>query len=105
MTEADLMRLIQIEATILGHRLFRNNVGVARTDNGSVIRFGLCVGSSDLIGWTREGRFLAVEVKTTTGRVRPEQAQFVAAVTEAGGVAGIVRSVKEFRLLVRATLE
>jgi hypothetical protein len=90
--EADLMRLIQVRLSEAGHRVHRNNVGMARTEDGTTIRFGLGVGSSDLIGWTRTGKFLAVEVKTPTGRVTPEQAAFLGAVSLAGGIGVVMRS-------------
>lgn len=69
-----------------GARVFRNNVGLFRTDRGTKIRTGLCVGSSDLIGWTSDGRFLAVEVKQLGRSPTPEQAAFLAAVNKAGGI-------------------
>lgn len=56
---------------------------------------GLCVGSSDIIGITPDGRFLAVEVKTKTGRATAEQIRFIDAVRRKGGVAGIARSVDD----------
>ena len=46
------------------------------------------------------GRFLALEVKSPTGRVRPEQIAFIEMVTRLGGIAGVVRSVPEALALV-----
>ena len=92
-----------------GARLFRNNTGTAyqgqrvRTQNGFIItnprpvHFGLCKGSSDLIGWTPHviteadlGKtvaiFTAIEVKTKGVKVTPEQRNFIARVNEAGGI-------------------
>lgn len=61
--------------------------------NAHLVQFGLCKGSSDIIGIHRPtGRFLAVEVKTKTGRTSPEQLQFIEAVRAAGGIAGVARS-------------
>ena len=56
-----------------------------------LIKFGLAIGSSDIIGITPDGRFLAVEVKTDTGRATKEQLQFIESVRRAGGVSGIAR--------------
>ena len=67
---------------------------------------GLHVGSGDLIGWQSRviqpedvgktfAQFLSVEVKTPTGRVRPEQLHWQSVVNERGGVAIIVRSPEE----------
>ena len=82
-----------------GARLFRNHVGVAE-QRGQHVRHGLPKGSSDLIGWTADGRFLAIEVKRPGWRPTPAwrkspQAAFLAAVTRAGGVAFVARSVEE----------
>ena len=93
-----------------GMRLWRNNVGTAyrgvieRVPGGILIRrpqvihFGLCVGSSDLIGYTmRDGVavFTALEVKGRRGRLTDEQERFIAKVLADGGIAGVVRSVEE----------
>jgi hypothetical protein len=59
------------------------------------IRMGLCVGSSDLIGWTTvDGRavFTAIEVKAERGRVSAEQQNFIDQLRAAGGIAGVARS-------------
>lgn len=75
-------------------------------ENARPLRAGLCEGSSDLIGWQQVtitpdmvgqqvAIFAAVEVKTKTGRASKSQHNFVSRVKEAGGIAGIVRSVAE----------
>lgn len=58
-------------------------------------------GVSDLLGCLPSGRMLAIEVKTATGRLSPEQKAFIAAVNLAGGYAFMARSVED----VRAALE
>lgn len=102
MRESSIMQRVQLEASRLGYRLFRNNVGQLLDARGVPVRYGLCPGSSDLIGW-RElvimpamvgqtvAQFVAVEVKTTTGKATPQQMQFLESVTRAGGVAVIAR--------------
>jgi len=116
MTEADIMRRLMKLATNLGARLFRNNsaqawVGEVRKNrDGSItlrnprpLHAGLCVGSSDCIGFTpititqdmvgdRLAVFTAVEVKTATGRPTQEQKDFLAMVQRFGGYAGIARN-------------
>lgn len=53
-------------------------------------------GYSDLTGYRRsEGRFVAIEVKTASGRPTEEQLNFIEQVRKAGGCAGIARSVDE----------
>jgi len=100
-TEADLMRACQLEATRLGARLMRNNVGVLRDSRGVPVHFGLGVGSSDLIGWTPDARFLAVEVKLPGRKPTREQARFIEAVRQAGGRAGVAYSVEDVGRIVR----
>lgn len=84
-------------------RLFRNNTGCLRNAHGRTVCFGLAKGSSDLIGWkTKEitadmvgqkvAIFTAVEVKDK-GRPTKEQKAFISCVKDAGGFAGIARSV------------
>lgn len=60
-----------------------------------MMTFGLCVGSSDIVGIAPDGRFLAVEVKTKTGRPTADQLNFIDAVRRHGGIAGIARSVED----------
>ena len=40
-------------------------------------------------------QFVSLEVKTATGRVRPEQERWRQVVQQAGGVAAVVRSVED----------
>jgi hypothetical protein len=104
-------------------RLFRNNVGtgwagqatritagnlsaIAHTlrpgdvvvRNARPLHAGLCVGSSDLIGYRRVNglaQFVALEVKSERGRPTTEQTRFLDHITSAGGCAAIVRSVDD----------
>lgn len=99
MNESDIQKIIMKEVSSLGHTVFRNNVGVLKDYRGVPIKFGLCVGSSDLIGWTKDGKFLAVEVKTTKGRVSKAQENFINAVNKSGGIGFVARrkeDVKKF---------
>ena len=68
----------------------RQNTGAAKVGN-RFIRFGW-PGCSDVIGQLRDGRFLAVEVKSHTGRLRPEQAIFLDRINGAGGAAFVARN-------------
>jgi len=58
------------------------------------VRYGLAVGSSDLICCV-DGAFLAGEVKTKGGRLSADQRNFIAAVQRAGGRAETWRSVED----------
>lgn len=97
-TEAGLMRRIQLEATRLGARLFRNNVGKLKDARGQWVAYGLCVGSSDLIGWKsititpemvgkRVAVFAANEVKIKNRKLTKEQETFLSVVRREGGIA------------------
>jgi hypothetical protein len=86
-------------------RLFRNQVGsLPDPRTGRLVTFGLARGSADLIGWRtvvitpdmvgqRVAVFTSIEVKTPTGRMRPEQETWLGVVRGAGGIAGVARSV------------
>ena len=71
----------------------RQNTGVARV-GGRFIKFGW-PGCSDLVGMMRDGRFMAVEVKTPKGRLRPEQVVFLDRVRAGGGVAFVARDLRD----------
>lgn len=116
MNEIALGKKVALMASELGHRIFRCNVGEAwigpstyfreptniTVQPGDVLirkakRFhaGLTTGNGDYIGWSNTGKFISVELKTETGKVRPEQIAFVEAVRRSGGIAGIVRDEEE----------
>lgn len=80
-----------------GCRVWRNNVGY---DSEHAVKYGLAVGSADLIG-IAHSKFLALEVKTPTGRASADQVLWLAAVARLGGIAVIVRSVDEALAVVR----
>lgn len=95
-SEANIQQLIRLALAEAGHVVFRNNIGGYKSPSGRWVDYGVGgKGGSDLLGWTKDGAFLAVEVKTATGRVRPEQEAFIEAVKRAGGRAGIARSVDD----------
>ena len=95
-------------------RLWRNNTGTLRDRQGRPVQFGLCKGSSDLIGLRtitigpeHVGQtmavFAAVEVKSAKGRATPEQQAFIDTVQGMGGLAGIARSVDDAAAILRLT--
>ena len=92
-------------------RLWRNNTGALRDQRGQLVRYGLCPGSSDLIGFRtvvitpdmvgqRVAVFAAVEVKDR-GRATEQQQAFINLVQQAGGLAGVARSVPEALSILR----
>jgi len=110
MSETDLQQRIRLAlGTRPDVRLFRNNTGTLPDPRtGRPVQFGLARGSADLIGYRTVtitpdmvGQQLAVftslEVKTPTGRIRPEQTNWLHTIKRAGGIAAIVRSVDDAR--------
>lgn len=114
--ESNLLTAILLECGSGATRLFRNNVGVLQDRNGQHIRYGVCnPGGSDLIGWTKVtvtpemvgqtlAVFTAVEVKTGTGRLTPEQHTFLNVVESSGGKSGVARSVADARAIISLSL-
>lgn len=109
-SEAAVQTQLRLEASRQGMRLFRNNVGACKDENGRIIRYGLCneskqlnakVKSSDMIGirpvlitpdmvGQMIGQFVAYEVKRGnwryTGTAREEaQRTFIELIVSMGG--------------------
>ena len=112
MSEQRIQQEIRLAISHGDTKVFRNNTGTLRDQNGRPVQFGLCKGSADLIGWkrvtitpemvgTQVAVFTSIEVKTATGRLRPEQQQWLDAVQAAGGIAGVARSVSDAETLLR----
>lgn len=111
MSEQRIQQEIRIACSQGPVRLFRNNCGVLRDRRGVPVSYGLQPGSGDLIGWKRVtitpdmvgstvAVFTSIEVKTATGRLRPEQQQWLDAVQAAGGIAGVARSVEDAQAML-----
>lgn len=92
--------------------MWRNNTGKLEDKNGRWVSFGLCEGSSDLIGikvvtitpdlvGKQIAQFVAIECKSKRGRLSAEQANFLAAVRAAGGIAIEARSVQDAEAALR----
>ena len=94
-SESNILNDCLIDLSKAGCLAWRNNTGVLPDRQGRPIKFGLCVGSSDIIGITPDGKFLAIECKTAMGQPTQAQLNFIAAVCRAGGRAGIARSGQE----------
>lgn len=105
MRESTVLGDLRVQVQSYGCTTFRNNVGMLKNEYGRVVRFGLCEGSSDTIGWTEYvieqkdvGRkvaiFTAFETKRPVGGKPPtdEQVAFVGRVQLAGGIAAFCKS-------------
>lgn len=120
MSEKAVQTNIMLSVSRSGATIFRNNQGrgvlgqIQKLPNGDfivknarVVDFGVCnPGGSDLIGWRtititpdmvgkQAALFLALEVKTDTGKATKDQVNFIEAVRRAGGLAGVVRTADE----------
>ena len=100
-----------------GVRIARNNTGVLKDERGIPVRYGLGLGSSDLVGicsmhisvhlnpedpsymaqyrTTRVGRAFALEVKWPGEKPTADQVRWLAAVRRLGGFACVVHSIEE----------
>lgn len=100
-SEQKIQQEIRLEASKLGLVLFRNNTGSLQAKNGRWVQFGLCKGSSDLIGWrVSDGKFVALEVKRPGKSPTKEQTNFIDNVLSAGGIAGVVTSIEDLKNLL-----
>lgn len=107
MREADIQNSIRLHVS--EHQLgvlFRANVGEAWTGDriennpdGSItiyrprrLKTGLPPGFSDLFGANRLGRAVFLEVKAPTGRLTPEQENFLRQMYQLGAYVGVARS-------------
>jgi len=91
--------VLALSGKLPGVRLFRNTVGAVRAQSGRFLRYGLGVGTPDIIGWRRVlvtpdmvGKsmavFVGVEVKAPGEEPTEEQLRFLRDLHEAGGIAG-----------------
>ena len=110
-SEHEIQQRIRLACGRGAVRLWRNNTGALVDQQGRFVRFGLCKGSSDLIGLRaleitpelvgqRLAQFVALEVKTPQGVLSSEQRAFLRLVQELGGVAAVCRSAEEAEQLL-----
>ena len=109
--ELAVQNAIRLEHGAGPARLWRNNTGALKDATGRLVRYGLCPGSSDLIGLRQVtitpdmvgqtiAQFVAIEVKDR-GRLTEQQQAFITMVQQAGGLAGVARSPEEARAILR----
>lgn len=125
MNESNLTKTIMLAVGKLKNtKIFRNNTGMAwigqriPCKGGDILlkeprplHAGLCVGSSDLIGWTKVkitpemvgtsiAVFTAIEVKTKSGKITSEQLNFLREVRDSGGISGIARDTETAKEMI-----
>lgn len=114
-SEQKIQQEIRLAISSPSVKMFRNNTGSLKDENGRRVSFGLCVGSSDLIGAvskviTQEdiGKtvavFTAIEIKSAKGRVSVPQQNFIRMVKKIGGIAGVARSVDDAKKMLESDL-
>lgn len=100
--------LNEIRLAVAPHcTMSRNNCGGLKDTTGRYVKFGLFnPGGADLIGWKtititpemvgqKIAQFVGIEVKSPTGRIRPEQENFLRVLKAAGGLCGVARSAEQ----------
>jgi len=81
MKETNITQLIRLGTADIAVT-WRNNVGAYKDSTGRLVRYGLGVGSSDLIGFRKiDARIIAIEVKVPGKSASPEQQQFINIIT------------------------
>lgn len=120
MTESDLLSEILLAYSRGNTRLLRANAGLAwqgrvleQTPTRLVLAYPrplrlMAPGVSDLIGWHTCGGiavFTALELKVGRRQPTHEQGAFLETVQRAGGIAAVVRSVDEAKLILDGYLK
>jgi len=92
--ESNILKSIRLWCGQNNILCFRCNVGKFKTDNGW-IDTGLPNGWSDLVLLLPKGRFVFVECKNATGKLREDQVRFANAVTALGFEYLVARDVSD----------
>ena len=106
MNETEFMKAVRTQLSDDGTLNFRNNTGKLEDKTGRWVTFGLCPGSSDIIGikpvkitpdmvGKTIGQFVAIEVKKKGKKATPDQLRFLNAIKSRGGFASIATEDEE----------
>jgi hypothetical protein len=101
LSHSNLLKLVLIE---LSHArvatAWQSDTGVARSFDGNrVIKFGL-KGCSDIVGITKSGKFLAIEIKIGTDKMRPDQINFLDMIIKNKGFHFIIRNEDQIKDMI-----
>lgn len=95
MTEQEIQNQIILAANKRGHRLWRANAGKVQTKDNRIIKL-FPRGFSDTVGFRKQdGKTIFIEVKTRTGKLRPEQKKFRDFLINQPVIYGVARSPEE----------
>ncbi|WP_169720680.1 VRR-NUC domain-containing protein [Thermodesulfovibrio yellowstonii] len=87
-----------IELLVLkGYFPIRNNSGmlvIKEKDRTRAVKMGM-KGSADIIACSPEGKFVAIECKTSRGRLSKAQQEFLNKVQSIGGIALVIRNIDD----------
>ena len=108
--EAFVQNKIRLAVGTGAVRLFRNNTGALLDQSGRLVKFGLCKGSSDLIGFktititpdmvgSKIAVFSAIEVKDK-GKTTVDHRKFIDIITKSGGFAGVAKDVTDAKKIL-----
>ena len=101
-SEAAIQTRVRLEASNIGARLWRNNVGAGTLDNGSFVRWGLCNDTQKMNAWIKSSDLIGIKpVKIEPYHVGQTIGQFVAREVKAGDWkwSGSDREVAQMRFL------
>lgn len=111
MTESQIQTQIRIACNQGGTRAWRNNIAKLKV-RGQWVNYGIPgKGGSDLLGLHKMeilpehvGKsvavFVAIEVKSATGKTTPHQDSFLDFIKNQGGISGVARSAEEAQNLI-----
>lgn len=102
--ESDIVRGCLELLKVRGIFAWRQNSGAVPVGK-RFIRFTSINGVADILGILPDGRLLAVECKTKTGKVSPDQRYFQQMIAENNGVACVVRSVEELEADLKEAMD
>lgn len=95
--ESEIQKAILEYLNMSGHFCWRNNTGSLPMNykgKSRLIRFGK-KGSSDILGVSRTGKIIAIEVKRPGEEPTTEQLDFLLAITGHGGIGVVATSVDD----------
>lgn len=97
-TEKQIQDSIMNYLLINRYYVWRNNTGATHYENSKgrkrMVRYGK-PGSSDIIGLTKDGKFLAIEVKRPNGKTTKLQEMFLQNINANGGVGFVATSIDD----------